>query len=126
MASYLEELYLSVAEIMPEYVGSTCPEVVLQLHPSAEPVDGDDMGRLVAPIHEEGALGDELRFLPPGTIHDLWHNYVDLHPECRVSRSLFYIVLNEQLKKNCIPHRATAWCLRHVREAQTDHSEFVQ
>ena len=110
IASYLQELYDSVAEILPE--DTTEESLRLVEDPTAHL-------NLESPADPEANMAcDDVRYLPPGTIYDLWRVYNDLRPDSKTGKSTFYAVFNMHFKSRLRfrqrrQHAVCSTCVKH-------------
>jgi hypothetical protein len=103
VTSYLEELYESVAEVLPEDTQGS--DVVWQETPLF------DVG-----VAEVGPAPEDRRYLPPGTITSLWEEHSVLRPEHKVSRASFYGTFGRFGKlgfRQKRQHKTCGTCVRH-------------
>ena len=110
VASYLQELYDSVAEILPE--DTTEETLRLVEDPTAH------LSLECAAGPEVNVVSDDVRYLPPGTIYDLWRVYNDLHPDSSTGKSTIYSVFNTHFKgklrfRQRRQHAVCSTCVKH-------------
>ena len=116
VVSYLQELYESVAEILPEDAAAADVQM-LQEDAVVDLVaidDGDEELDQPAPV---GDL-EERRYLPPGNITSLWKEHCDMRPESSVSLRTFARVHKDKFANKLRfrkrrQHKVCGTCVRH-------------
>ena len=91
--TYLQELYESVAEVLPE----DCDEVIMQEDAALEFLGPECPETKKTKPDRVTEDGEERRYLPPGTVRTLWQEHSIMRPEHKVGRTTFYRTCNSKL-----------------------------
>ncbi len=118
VVSYIETLYLSVAETLPEDAcGALQPD---EAQAAAALASDDDHERVV---HVESTPGpasqvsqDDLKWMPPGSIYQQWRQYLVGRPGCgyRLFRKVWLTLFSKKLKfRTGFRHGLCSVCVQH-------------